>query len=434
MAGLVEGRNRMMGRVAALLVDLRHADGIHDRLGGMTLQVWLEHVCRIPGADARGLLGAIDVLERMPSMLVGLCDGWLSWLQVAAMCRAARRVPVARLEELDDLVSAAMVDMATFEPDAIVNDVWQWVDAARPSRLERAERAADRSEFVSLSPRLFGGGSMYGEFGSVSFATVAEALDAALAPPPAVDADSLQPEDVDDLLNSLDDRRRTHTREHGGRMAARLVDLCEHALPASGPDGDAGRGPCTASRARPLLLATIDLEALLDATRTPGWLLHTLAGGRMQVSAATLQRLVDDRGADLRGIVLDDAGEVVGVGRRTNVPPDWLRQAIWARDTAVTDPDGSCPVRRADLDHIVEWPEGPTDVDNLHTVGRTWHNHKTSKSWTVVRDNDGATTWRHRRHGWVLRLAPPRRDLARPPRTGPPRASPSGQPLLTDVS
>ena len=122
----------------------------------------------------------------------------------------------------------------------------------------------------------------------------------------------------------------------------------------SGPDDTARPAP------RPLLLATVELEALLDQTRTPGWLLHTLAGGRMKVSTSTLQRLVDERGADLRTIVLDDAGEVVGVGRRTKVPPRWLREAIWVRDTAVRDPDGTTPVRRADLDHIVPWPDGAT--------------------------------------------------------------------------
>jgi hypothetical protein len=176
-----------------------------------------------------------------------------------------------------------------------------------------------------------------------------------------------------------------------------------------------------------LLLATIDLHALLDQDTTPGWLLHTLTGGRMKIATATLQQLVDERGADLRGIVLDDAGQIVGVGRRTSVPPGWLREAIWARDTAVRDPDGTCPVRRADLDHIDPWPTGPTDVDNLHPVGSTWHNHKTSRHWTVTRQRDGTTTWTHRRHGWTIQLAPARRNLDTPPDPGPPRL-PTRQP------
>ncbi len=439
LASLIEDRDRTMGRVAALLIDVQHADGLHGRLGGMTLQVWLEHTCRIRGADARALLGAIDVLARMPSLVIGLCDRWLSWSQVQAICRAGRNAPVARLAELDELVSAAMIDMATFEPDAIVVDVWQWVDATKPSRLEQAERAAERGQFVSMAPKLFGGGSVYAELGPTGFATVAEAFDAALPAPPAApthpnELDEFDDEAVDDLFDTLDDQRRAHTRDRGSQMADRLVDLCERALAGGASHADDSNDTGGRSgRGRPMLQVVIDADALLDATRTPGWLLHTLAGGRMKVSSATLQRLVDQRGADLRGIVLDDCGQVVTVGRATQVPPLWLRQAIWARDLAARDPDGSCPVRRSDLDHITEWPDGATDVANLQPLGRRWHNLKTSKAWAVTRRDDGATEWRHRRHGWTLRLAPVRRDLADPPRD--PARSPSSerQPRLPGV-
>ena len=88
---------------------------------------------------------------------------------------------------------------------------------------------------------------------------------------------------------------------------------------------------------------------------------------------------------------------------------------------AVRDPDGSTPVRRADLDHVRPWPDGATTVANFNPVGRRWHNHKTSRSWTVHRARDGTVTWRHRRHGWTIRLAPPRRDLTDVPDPGPPR-------------
>jgi hypothetical protein len=141
----------------------------------------------------------------------------------------------------------------------------------------------------------------------------------------------------------------------------------------------------------------------------------------MKIATHTLQQLVNERGADLRGIVLDDTGQIVGVGRRTNIPPGWLREAIWARDTAVRDPDGTTPVRRADLDHIDPWPTGPTDVANLQPVGDAGTTTRPPRHWTVTRTRDGTTTWTHRRHGWTIRLAPPRRDLDTPPDTGPPR-------------
>jgi hypothetical protein len=301
---------------------------------------------------------------------------------------------------------------------------------------------AERGRFLTLAPRLFGGGSLYGELDPVGFTTVAEALDAPLGPPVAAPDDLDDDTAVEHAHEQLDGRRRALTRGHGRRLADRLVKLCETDLAGARPDigdtpdsiGLSGRSaagtdaerhdtpvPASHRTPRPLLLATIDLEALLDRTRTPGWLLHTLAGGRMKITASALQRLVDARGADLRTVVLDDVGQIVGVGRRSHVPPGWLREAIWARDTVVADPDRTCPVRRADLDHVDPWPAGPTDVANLQPLGRTWHNHKTDRRWTVTRTRDGTTTWTHSRHRWQVRLAPPRRDLARPPDPGPPR-------------
>ncbi|HEX9765414.1 MAG TPA: DUF222 domain-containing protein, partial [Nitriliruptorales bacterium] len=330
LEGLLADRDRAMGEAVRLLIDLEHDEELPARLGGMSLQVWLEHVCRIRGADARALLGAIDVLVHLPAVVTGLCERWLSWSQLQAIARAARRVPVGRLAELDGLVAGAMIGHADVEPDAIIADVWAWVDQLQPSRLEQAEKAADRGEFLALSPQLFGGGSLYGEFGPTSFATVAEALDAPLGP--AVDV----PDDLDDqpavdaALDSLDEQRRGLNHGHGKRMAQRLVDICEQSL-AGAAGGDQGE----AVPARPLLLATIGVEALLDDERTPGWLLHTLAGGRMKVTSDLLQRLIDQRGADIRGIVFDDCGQVVGVGYQTRIPPRWLRHAIWARDLTV---------------------------------------------------------------------------------------------------
>ena len=415
VAEIADARDRLMGELVGLLVAVSAAEELAALTGGMSLHVWLQHTARCTHAEAREVLGAVEVLGHMPATLAGLSDRWLSWSQASAIAMAARRVPVGRRGELDDLVASAMVAHRDWEPDALVADVWDWVDAAQPSRLEKAEAAADRDRFLTMMPRLFGGGSIYGEFDPVGFTTLAEALDAPVGPPVSVPDDLDDADAVDAAFDQLDERRAALSRGHGRALADRLVALCERDLAGTSPDDGEGRG------ARPMLLGTIDLDALLDQTRTPGWLLHTLAGGRMKVSSSTLQRLVDERGADLRTIVLDDCGQVVGVGTTTSVPPRWLREATWARDLTVRDPDGSTPVRRADLDHVNPWPDGATDVDNLSPLGRTWHNRKTSKHWTVHRARDGTTTWRHRRHGWTIRLAPPRRDLTDVPDPGPPR-------------
>ena len=121
--------------------------------------MWLQHQVRCTHAEAREVLGAVEMLADMPATLAGLADRWLSWSQVAAICRAARRVRVAERAGLDRLVGGAMVAHRDWESDAIVQDVWDWVDQHRPSRLEQAEAAAERQRFLQLSPNLFGGGS-----------------------------------------------------------------------------------------------------------------------------------------------------------------------------------------------------------------------------------------------------------------------------------
>ena len=427
IADLADERDRRMARLVRLLVSVSRAADVAEVCGGMSLHVWLQHTARCTHAEARDLLATADVLRTMPVTCTGLGEGWLSWSQVLAITGAARRVPLRQRGDVDTLVGDAMVVHREWEPDALVADVWDWVDAQQPSPLERAEAAAEQERFLTLSPRLFGGGSVYGELDTVGFVTLAEALDAPLGPPVATPDDLDDADAVEAAFDQLDAHRRALTRGHGRRLADRLVALCERDL--AGTDGTVAHDG--APTPRPMLLATVGLDALLDDVRTPGWLLHTLAGGRMKVSTATLQRLVDERGADLRTVVLDDLGQVVGVGTKTQVPPAWLRQAIWARDVGVRDPDGSTPIRRADLDHVTPLPDGPTDVDNLAPLGRPWHNRKTSTAWSVHHTRDGTTTWTHRRHGWTLRLAPPRRDLTDVPDRGPPRLPLDHEPVPT---
>ena len=205
-----------------------------------------------------------------------------------AIARAARRVPVGRLSDLDGRLQDWMIDRADVEPDAVVADVWEWVDAAQPTRLEREEAARERDEFVTLMPRLFGGGSSTASSGrsaSRHWPRRWTPRSPRHPQPPTTSTTRLRsPRPTTPSTSSAG-----LTREHGARLARRLRDLCEQSLA-----GDLDAAP------RPMLLATIDLGSLLDRDTTPGWLLHTLSGGRMRVSRSTLQRLVDERGADLR--------------------------------------------------------------------------------------------------------------------------------------
>jgi hypothetical protein len=168
---------------------------------------------------------------------------------------------------------------------------------------------AERGGFVTLMPRLFGGGALYGEFGPQSFTLLAEALDTDL-PPAAPTTDDLDddPDDASDALDRARARRR-RAKARGRARAERLLEWAEQEL--AGSTGDGQTRP-----ARPTAFVVVDLETLLG-NQVPGALLTRLAGDRMKVSSRLARRLVDERGADVRLVVLDDCGEVVGVGRKS---------------------------------------------------------------------------------------------------------------------
>jgi hypothetical protein len=56
-------------------------------------------------------------------------------------------------------------------------------------------------------------------------------------------------------------------------------------------------------------------------------------------------------------------------------------------------PGSQVPAVRADTDHAIPHPEGPTSVDNLLPLDRTWHRAKTHTSLSVTINPDGSATW-----------------------------------------
>lgn len=424
---LLDAHDRIMTRLVVQLATIKRGRLTKDR-AGMDVEAWLQHAGRLRRTDARRLIRVAHDLERLPRTTAALADGHLSFSQAQQIAAASRRIGAAHREELDIAVAAMAPDARRYEPDALLDAVWQFADTANPSVLEQAEAQATRNEFVQLTPFLFGGGSIYGEFGPEHFAMLCEALDAPLAAPTLDQAatQDLTPEELDRAVDELDALRARLARSHGADMAERLTGLAQQWLARPAPlAGDNGDAPPPAPR--PTVFLTMTADSLLADDRIPGHLLTTLMGGRMRVSSKFGRDLVDARGADLRGIVLDDVGEVVGVGRKTRVPPGWLREAIWARDLTDRTPQGRTPVRRCDLDHIIPWssswsadrppgtdstgPPGRTDVDNLHPVGRRGHTGKTSGQWAVDRAPDRATTWTHSRTGSTITRPPPRLSL-----------------------
>lgn len=446
LADTLDAVDRLTGRVVALVARASKA-GAAERDAGVTLDLWLSQVGRAVKRERHALLQAADTLGFMPRTAQALAEGRLSWSQVEAVVAAARRLSAARKEQLDSWIADRTDEFTRYEPDELVWRVFELVDEWRPGPTERAEKAAERDEFVALMPNLLGGGALYGQWGPEAFTTIADALDD--PSPPRDGNDGREGRDGDDgddggegdaadrdgALTDAEASRRALLRRRGKARAGRLAGWARHHLAGcrkadeiskgGGGDNDADRGrrpapqpPHSARRGapRPSLLLLANADSLLDASQTPGWLLTALAGGRMKVSAAYARRLIAERGCDLRTVVLDEVGEVVGVGRRTRKPPGWLRDAIVARDRGDTAPGSDTAARLCDLDHVQSWESGgPTDVDNLSLVGRRMHTHKTEGRWEATRSRDGTITWRHRRTGFAVARPPTGRRLDQPP-------------------
>jgi hypothetical protein len=174
---------------------------------------------------------------------------------------------------------------------------------------------------------------------------------------------------------------------------------------------------------RPQLLIRTELSTLFDRDQLPASLLTTLTGGRLALDATSLRRLVETRGADVRAIVLDDHGAVVGVGRRRRIPPGWLTDTTAALHDTCSHPGCRRGIRGCDTDHANPWhparpgdPPGRTDADQLAPLCRAHNRTKESEGWRVTQDADGTRTWHHRATGLTTRTLP---ATWRPPPDGP---------------
>ncbi|GAB3451568.1 HNH endonuclease signature motif containing protein [Actinophytocola sediminis] len=88
--------------------------------------------------------------------------------------------------------------------------------------------------------------------------------------------------------------------------------------------------------------------------------------------------------ATWRRILTDPkTGRPVDVGRRRYTPPAALRDQVRAELPTCTAPGCVRPAYQCDIDHRQPFPDGPTDLDNLHPACRRHHESKTHGGWQV---------------------------------------------------
>jgi len=236
-----------------------------------------------------------------------------------------------------------------FEIDWLVD---QLIEEART---EREARPIEHIRTIVM-PRLDGSGSLLSELDADHFTPMVQRMDNHAADRFGLDAtpDPADPDTDDVALNSADRHAAAMGRRNAVRRGLALFEL------VTGWDADTltplDLDDTARASGRPSLRVTCQLDTLLDGM-VPGWVLSGMAG-RIRVTSDTVRRWVDVHGADCRLVVLDDVGEIVGVGRKARFAPDWLREAVMARDLHDTAPCSTTPAMHCHVDHVKDWEVG----------------------------------------------------------------------------
>jgi hypothetical protein len=183
-------------------------------------------------------------------------------------------------------------------------------------------------------------------------------------------------------------------------MDARRADALVAAVLAAAPATStrtAAAAPAAVRRvgagrqARPEVVATVHVTVpaatAVGLGDEPGEL-----AGHGPIPASMARRLA--RTGGWRKVTTDPvSGVVVGVDRGAYAPSAALADLVRARDRTCRFPGCRQPARRCDLDHVVPWPDGPTDAANLAALCRHHHRLKHQTQWTVQGSAGGLLRW-----------------------------------------
>lgn len=399
----------------AQLADLLATDTL-EATTGVGVDHWLAAVASQTRMDRRLLVRTCRLLHRLPALDAAVRTGRVSFAQLRGLAIALRSAPTELDDDLDRLLTALLDGLDRLDrpdPDVLVRQVADALDELRHDDLAAREQDATDRRYLALQPYLDGtGGRFHGEYDAAGLAL----LDAATAPPAGLldHPGGVGAARADALLARLADADAREHDAHADDGDARDADARDaDARRADVRDGDAGATTGWRERLRPpKLLLRLPFAALLD-DRVPAELLTTLVGGRLRLTSSAASQLLDERGALLRTIVVDDDGAVLGVGRSTRRPPGWLSDVLDAVHDTCTGPGCDRAARGADADHAVPWwpisPDGvpgSTDVHNVGPLCSATNRQKEAAGWRVTQSGAGVRTWHHPRSGLTTTAVP----------------------------
>ncbi len=193
--------------------------------------------------------------------------------------------------------------------------------------------------------------------------------------------------------------------DQGALLTKTLEKIAEDLPPAPDPDPDADYLPdeeTSRERRYADALVALVLDRAGDGpSSVPTLVVHTSLealkegrGGEIEGGSVVHPAIVEQIACDarLRHCLHDADGCTVGIGYASRLIPKWLRSEVLRRDRGCVFP--GCGTRRyVDCHHIVFWPDGPTQLDNLCALCNFHHDLVHKLGWRVTLDGSQMAVW-----------------------------------------
>jgi hypothetical protein len=147
--------------------------------------------------------------------------------------------------------------------------------------------------------------------------------------------------------------------------------------------------PCHSFSLKP----RVDVRVIIEASTLLGWDNHPgYLDGAGPIPAQIARELA--AGGTWRRMLTDrTSGTLLDLGRTQYPPSGPLREVIQERDQTCRFPGCQRKATTCEIDHVIPWPEGTTNRDNLASLCAYHHRLKTFGNWKLTLDANGACTW-----------------------------------------
>jgi hypothetical protein len=315
---------------------------------------WLTNHTRCSDATAHRLVRSARHVQQHERTAKTLAEGGVTAEHVDLLAQAAAHGRAAIYAEHEESLLDAAKSHAPREFKVLAR---RWAVLADDELSRRDAFSMYERRHVHLSRTFRGAGVLHGYFDPEATGILDAALSAYDAPDPTGGP--------------------TAPRTAMQRRADAMIEMAKVALSAKGERGAVVTGADL----------VVDVETLggaspADLDRARCDLEH--AG---PVARTVIERLLCE--SALARVVTDARGVVLDLGRTSYRPSRAQRRALRRMYAGCAFPGCDRPFRQCDVHHLLRYPDGPTDLDNLVPLCRHHHVLTHEGGWRLRRDPDG---------------------------------------------